>query len=90
MCSYQSFFDVPSIARKCANAFLLYKCSSRAELTTIENRTGLEKGSLKTLFKTVASDTYDSIMLDRTIGTPAPLRKNIYEKIELNDSDSDD
>lgn len=87
--SYQSFFNAPSIARKCANCFLLYKPNSKQECTTIENRCGLDKGTLKYLFKNKCNGIYDSVMVDKTIGTPYPLRKNIYEPIQLEDSDSE-
>lgn len=86
--SFQSFFSVPSIARKTANCFMIYNSPSRQELTTIDNRVGLEAGTLRSLFKTICSDTYDCVFIDRTIGTPYPLRKNIYEVIDY-DSDSD-
>ena len=87
--SYQSFFDAPSIARKCANCFMIYKTNSKMEERQIENRCGLEKNTLKYLFKNVCNGIYDHVFIDKTIGTPYPLRKNIYEPITLN-SDSDD
>jgi hypothetical protein len=89
MVGYQSFFDTPSIARKCANSYLIYKPNSRVECTNIENRCGLDKGTLKSLFKGNCKGTYDSVMVDRTVGTPYPLRKNIYQPIEVEDSDSE-
>jgi len=82
MCSYQSFFDCPSIARKCANCFLIYKPNSRLECSNIENRVGMEHGSLRDLFADRCSGVYDSVMVDKTIGTPYPLRKNIYEVLD--------
>jgi hypothetical protein len=88
MCGYQSFFDASSLCRKCSNVFLVYKPNSRRECTDIENRVGLEKNVLKDLFRTVATEPYDSIMIDLTVGTPAKLRKNIYQKITY-DSDSE-
>jgi hypothetical protein len=83
--SFQSFFDCPNIARKCANAFIVYKPNSRQESTNIENRCGLEKGTLTELFNTVCKSPYDSIMVDKTIGTPYPLRKNVYEILKKDD-----
>lgn len=83
MVSYQSFFDTPSICRKCANCFMIYKPNSRQECTTIENRVGLEKGTLADLFADRCSGIYDHVFIDKTIGTPYPLRKNIYEPLEL-------
>jgi hypothetical protein len=89
MISYQSFFDCPPIARKCANCFLLYKPNSRQEIETIANRVGLDKGLLRSLFKHECNGNFDSVFVDLTVNTPYPLRKNIYEPLELVGSDSD-
>jgi hypothetical protein len=89
MLSFQSFFDVPPIARKVANCFMLYKPNSRQEMDTIANRVGLTSDQMKYLFKHVITGTYDHLFVDKTIGTPYSLRKNIYEVIEQDDSDSD-
>ena len=83
MLSFQSFFDVPAIARKCANVFCVWRPASKLETNTIGNRCGLDKGVLDSLFKEHAEGPYDSIMVDRTVGSPAPIRKNVYEKLEL-------
>ena len=60
----------------------------------IENRCGLKKDTLKTLFKTVATKHRDSICVDLTENSPAKLRLNIWNKItsqsDSEDSDSED
>ena len=56
----------------------------------IENRCGLEKNTLKYLFKNVCNGIYDHVFIDKTIGTPYKLRKNIYEPITLNSDDDED
>ena len=89
MLSYQSFFDCPPICRKVANSFMIYKPNSRAEMDTISNRVGLTAEKMRLLFKTHITDTYDHLFVDKTIGTPYPLRKNIYQIIEEEGSDSD-
>ena len=89
MCSYQSFFDCPSICRKIANLFILYKPTSKVELTSIANRVGLDEDDLKAMFKQFCTEHYDFIMIDRTKNTPYPIRKNIYEAIQYN-SDSEE
>ena len=85
---YQSFFDCPSICRKTANVFLIYQPTSKLELTTIANRVGIDKDKLKRLFRTECKGDWDCVAVDRTIGTPYPLRKNIFEVLK-DDSDSD-
>jgi hypothetical protein len=81
--SYQSFYDCLNIARKCANCFMIYEPTSRKETTLIENSTGLDKGTLRLLFDTKCDDDYDHVFIDRTIGSPYKLRKNIYKKLKM-------
>lgn len=88
--SFQSFFDCPPIARKCATQFLLYKPNSKQELDTIANRCGLTVETIRHIFKHICNDPYDNLMVDLSVRTPARLRKNIYTIIkDQSDSDSD-
>jgi len=89
MLSFQSFFDCPSIARKCANAFVLYPPNNKSEIPIIEKRVGLDEGVLKSLFRELCKEPYDSIMVDRTINSEYPIRKNVYQVVDV-DSDSED
>jgi hypothetical protein len=88
--SYQSFFDTPGICRKVANAFMIYKPNSRQEMHSIANRVGIDGDKMKHLFKHEITGTYDHLFVDKTIGTPYSLRKNIYEIIEEVDSSDED
>ena len=83
MLSFQSFIDCPQLARKTANAFVLYSPTSRGECAVMCSRAGLDKGVLKTLFDGLCHSPYDSIMVDRTIGSPAPIRLNVYQPVDL-------
>ena len=87
MLSFQSFIDCPQLARKTANCFVLYKPTSRGECTLMGNRCGLDKGVLKTLFDGLCHSPYDNIMVDRTIGSPAPIRLNVYQPVDLVEED---
>ena len=84
ICSYQSFFHIPKIIRKCCNIFTIFKPNSRQELTMISNRVGVDEEKLKNYFKKggVASGRYDSITIDHTIDSRAFIRKNLYEILE--------
>jgi hypothetical protein len=86
--SYQSFFATPQICRKTANAWILYKPKSKQELACIANRVGLSYNTLNDLFKTYCTKHHDMIMLDDTKDSPYPIRKNIYDIIDI-DSDED-
>ena len=92
--AHQSFFDVMPLVKKMANVYVLWKPRAYNEIHMIENRCGLKKDTLKTLFKTVATKHRDSICVDLTENSPAKLRLNIWNKItsqsESEDSDSED
>jgi len=75
---HQSFFDLPPLVKKMSNVFVIFKPRARTEMTTIEDRIGLPKGDLADLFNTIATRPRDSICADFTVGTPAPLRLNIW------------
>jgi hypothetical protein len=54
----------------------------------IENRVGLPQDMLEELFNIVATGFYDNICIDRTKDTPAPLRLNIFNPIEIDETQS--
>jgi hypothetical protein len=83
MCSYQSFFHCPSICRKTANVFILYKPTSESELQTIANRVGYKYEVLRDLFRKHCTEYHDHLMLDMTPKTPYPIRKNIYQILDV-------
>ena len=83
MISYQSFFDCPSICRKVANLFMIYKPNSKLELVSISNRVGMDADDLKAMFKQFCPEYYDFIMKEKTKGTPYPLRKYIRSYLTL-------
>jgi hypothetical protein len=79
MLSYQSFFDCVPICRKVANCFMIYKTVGRQEQDTIANRVGIDPKKMRMLFKEHITGQYDHLFVDKTVGTPYKLRKNIYE-----------
>jgi hypothetical protein len=88
MASYQSFFHTPTICRKTANCFILYRPTSDNELQTISNRVGIKYKDLRHMFKKYCSNYYDMLFIDLTKDTPYCIRRNIYDVISY-DSDSD-
>lgn len=80
--SHQSFFDIPGIAKKMSNIFIIWKPRRSQEKTLIEDRIGLKKGSLSHLFSTVATGMRDSICIDYSENSPAVLRKNIWTVLD--------
>ena len=79
---HQSFFDLPPLAKKMANVFVVWKPRARNEVGLIENRVGLKKGALKALFQELAPGPRDSICVDHTHGSPARLWLNVFEPIQ--------
>ena len=59
------------------------------EINIIENRTGLNKNTLKELFKTIATGFRDFIVVDNTENSPAKLRLNLFEPIVPHNSGDD-
>ena len=83
MCTYQNFFGLEPVIKKCSNVFVVWRPRDRDEIGRIEKRVGLEKGTLKEIFDAVAPDEHDSICIDHTKNSPAPLRLNLFTPIEI-------
>jgi hypothetical protein len=83
--AYQSFFDVPIIVRNTATQFVLWKMHDKIQTSAIAKKVGLNKNQLHYLIDTYLTDHYDFIMVDLSKDTPAYLRKNIFEKLEVPD-----
>jgi len=79
---HQDFSDVPKICRKNASVFICYEPRARLDLALIDNRTGLEKGTMRHLFKRYTRKPTDSICIDCS-GSPFKLRKNVWEPIAI-------
>ena len=88
--SHQSWFNVPGLVKKMSNVFVIWRPKPRNELELITNRVGMKKGDLKLLFDTVATKHRDSICIDMTENTPAPLRLNIWKPIKKAESSDED
>jgi hypothetical protein len=73
---------MPPIVRKCCNIFVIYRPHNDDELVTIGRRVGLKKDEIINIFDNLLTDQRDTLTIDTTIGTPAYLRKNVFQKIE--------
>lgn len=76
LCS-QNFYNIPTIARRCANVFVLWKPRDKTSMNSVSQRIGYD---LDDLFK-LAPGEHDSLWVDLTAKTPAPLRLNGYKLI---------
>lgn len=81
--SHQSWFDVPPIVKKMSNVFIIYRPRSLDELSRIENRCGVDKGLFRYIFDNIATGYRDNICYDLTENSPAKLRKNLFDVLEV-------
>ena len=79
--AFQSFFDVPTIIRKCSNVFIIYRPNDDDELVTIGRRVGLKKDEILQLFNNLLTKKRDTLTIDMTENSPATLRKNLFTPI---------
>ena len=78
----QNSFDVPVGARRCSNLFILWAQPDLMALALMAGRTGYKVEDFRKLFK-LCKGRHDSIWIDLTENSPAPLRLNGYELIDL-------
>lgn len=73
----QEAFNIPTIARRCANLYVVWKPRGAQNISNLSDRV---EEDLHELFK-FCKDPHDSIMIDRTNNSPMPLRFNAYQPI---------
>ena len=78
----QDPYNAPPIVRRCANLYILWKQRDMVSLQSFAKRLGAD---LDGLFEDHAHNRFDSIWIDLSCDSPAPLRKNGYETIDWND-----
>jgi len=81
--SYQSFFDVTTIIRNTTTQFILWKSHNKTEASGIAKKVGLNKAQLHYLLEHHLTGHYDNICIDLSKDTPAFLRKNLLEPLEV-------
>ena len=83
LCS-QDAFNVPPIVRRCSNIWVLWQGPDLDSMSAVARKSGLTSKDLKRIFDTFNSDK-DSVWIDRTSGTPYPLRKNAFVILKRSD-----
>jgi len=78
MLGAQQFFNVPPIARRLSNVFVVWKPRDMRLLQEISQRVGED---LEGIFSSLRQNNHDSIWVDLTKNTPYALRWNGYQKI---------
>ncbi len=73
----QVFFNLPTVARKTASLFVLYKpVSEEQDLKAMSKRCGLDAETLSRLFADHCPYRTDSVWIDLSDSTPFPIRIN--------------
>jgi len=83
LCS-QDAFNVPPIVRRCSNIWVLWRGPDLDAMACVARKSGLTAKDLKRIFDSFTSDK-DSMWIDRTSGTPWPLRKNAFLVLKKRD-----
>ena len=84
-CSHQLAFELPSLIRRLANVWIIWRPRSKTELRLIANRIAMSPDELEYIFNNYCSGHRDSLTVDFHKDTPAFLRKNLFEKIDPGD-----
>jgi ABC-type cobalamin/Fe3+-siderophores transport system ATPase subunit len=88
VCS-QDPFNVPSIVRRCANIFVLWKGRDLDSMSATARKSGMPGKEMKTIFSQLMSGHRDSLWIDMTVNSPYPLRRNGFESITKTEEGSE-
>ena len=81
--SSQDFTELPPIARRCANYFVIWKPTCLDNLNTIGRRVGYTSQQMRDLYDNHVKNYEDSIMFDKSVRSPYPLRLNFYKMLKM-------
>lgn len=74
----QDPYQIPSICRRSANVFILWKLVDLNALVMTARKTGYSAEDYRYFFTCLAKNRHDSIWIDMTENSPYPLRLNGY------------
>lgn len=74
----QTFTRLPTIVRRCSNLFVLWKVEDSDQVALLSRRTNT---NVKELFDDHIKSRFDAIWIDKTVGSPYPLRLNGFQSI---------
>jgi hypothetical protein len=83
MLTAQDAFNIPASVRRNSNIFILWRnVPDLNSLAQVATKVGLTADKLFAIFNSCMPGQRDSLCLDLTQGTPAPMRVNAYKKIQ--------
>lgn len=77
--------SVPTNIRRLFNVFVIYKIPDMSILKNIGLKCGLNNDDFVNLFNEFVKDRHDCICIDLTKDSPAPIRFNMFHKIEIDE-----
>ena len=86
----QVFFRIPKVIKDCCNVFIIYRPVDLDEISTLGRRVGLKKEDINHLFNSFLPDWRDSLLINLIPNAPYKFGKNLFEPIEMNESDDDE
>jgi len=79
----QDPFRILPTVRRCSNVFIVWNNHDNDMIKLLARKTGHEADILLRALETHCRGPHDSLWIDLTPNTPAPFRKNGYEKLDL-------
>jgi len=79
----QDAFSVPPIVRRCSNVWVLWKVADLDSMSRIARKVSIPVKVFNQIFRDHMNNVHDSLMIDLTSKSPAPLRKNGYDIIKI-------
>ena len=83
----QDPFNLPVIARRCANVLIMWRSHDWSMMSQLARKTGMTAKDFKDVFDNHCPERHDSLWVDMTSKSPAPLRKNGYEILDRQPDD---
>jgi hypothetical protein len=80
----QDPFNIPPIVRRCSNLWVLWASVDMDAMACVSRKSGLPADSMKSIFGTIMPEPHDSLWIDMTSKSPAPLRKNGFSVLKKN------
>lgn len=81
VCS-QDAFQVPSNVRRMSNLFVLWRMRDLDSMSAVARKSGIKGHELRSMFNQLCKHPKDSLWLDFTDFSPAPLRLNGFDIIK--------
>jgi len=79
----QDPFRILPTVRRCTNIFVLWNNHDMDMVKNIARKTGLSAEQLQAVLDKECTGAHDCLWIDFTDNTPAPFRKNGYQKLEI-------